>query len=127
LLFNKDWDANTYCSDSCRKPKIKPNSLGLSFESRILALLSQREAAQGAAAIVTCDEAEEETLKDRSESRSEGVSDEEKPSSQSLCEHMNAVDKQRGEILITQDGTVLDTSFAKGLMELILPTCSDAF
>jgi hypothetical protein len=63
IVVQKNWDSITYCSDSCRKHKIKPNSLDMAFESKILELLSQRRVARGADAFVTCEEAEEETLK----------------------------------------------------------------
>jgi hypothetical protein len=63
VVVQKNWDSITYCSDSCRKHKIKLNSLDMAFESKILEPLSQRGVAQGAEAVVTCEEAEEETLK----------------------------------------------------------------
>jgi hypothetical protein len=63
VVVQKNWDSVTYCSDSCRKHKIKPNSLDMAFQSKILELLSQRRVAQGAEAVMTCEEAEEETSK----------------------------------------------------------------
>ncbi|KAH8793625.1 hypothetical protein F5882DRAFT_437348, partial [Hyaloscypha sp. PMI_1271] len=63
--WEKNWHAITYCSDSCRKNKIRPNSLDTMFESKILSLLSRRRIIQGLTATVTCEEAEREVLQDK--------------------------------------------------------------
>jgi hypothetical protein len=62
VVVQKNWDLITYCSVSCRKAQDQAEFSRYCF-SVILELLSQRMVAQGAEAVVTCEEAEEETLK----------------------------------------------------------------
>jgi hypothetical protein len=134
-LLQKNWDAVTYCSDSCRKNKIRPNSLDTTFESKILALLAHRGTIHGLAASVTCEEAEQEVL----ENKKHGHPDERDPETLHESPEDTKIDSQpsrtrercrqaarrlaaRGEIIITQNGKVVDPSFAKGVMELKLPS-----
>jgi hypothetical protein len=131
----KNWDAITYCSDSCRKNKIRPNSLDTTFESKILALLAHRRTIHGLAASITCEKAEQEALDNNKNVKP----DEEDPETVRESPGDTRIDSQptrtrercrqaarrlaaRGEILITQNGKVVDPSFAKGVMELKLPS-----
>jgi hypothetical protein len=129
VVVQKNWDSITYCSDPCRKHKIKPDSLDIAFESKILELLSQRRVAQGADAVVACEEAEEETLKkydplnvtDIEDISGEGSKSQRKSKPLRVRERCRQAARRlaaRGEILITQDGKAVDPSFAKGVMEL---------
>lgn len=134
--MQKNWEAITFGSDSCRKNKIRPHSLDTAFESKILALLAQRRAIHGLAAKVTCEEVEQEVLCDGQKPQSEeGHSDAVVPSqpdgtkavSQSSrtrerCRQAARRLGARDEIFITQDGKVVDPSFAKGVMQLKLPS-----
>lgn len=150
--IQKDWESISYCSDSCRKHKIKPHSLDTAFESKIMTLLRQRRLTQGVGAIVTCEEAESEVLKELEVSKLskqtqpplstttffneatnvnevEGVMGEagtrepRDPSrTRERCRQAARRLAARGEVLITQEGKVVDPSFAKGVMELKLPT-----
>ncbi|KAL2071352.1 hypothetical protein VTL71DRAFT_12587 [Oculimacula yallundae] len=140
--WEKNWDSITYCSDSCRKHKIKPGSVDIAFESKILALLKARRAVQGTVAMVTCEEAEEEISKERASisidkldggeqstlsSQKEGVGESRDPpsvlKSREKCRQAARRLASRGEIVITQSGKVVDPSFAKGVMELKFPSC----
>jgi hypothetical protein len=110
--------------------------LDTAFESKILSLLSERRAIQGPAASVICEEAEEEALKDKKnlqssredsgiaiESTSEAL--EVAPRRSKTRERCRQAARRlavRGEILITQYGKVVDPIFAKGVMELKLPS-----
>ncbi|KAK6579619.1 hypothetical protein PZA11_007855 [Diplocarpon coronariae] len=135
----KNWETITYCSDSCRRHRIKPKSLDLAFESTILSLLSERRATHGPAAVVTCEEAEEQVLR----GRRPGVADEDRapvareapddavqepwgrissPSrTRERCRQAARRLAARGDIVITQAGKPVEPSFAKGVMELKLP------
>jgi len=107
--------------------------LDTSFESKILFLLSQRRAVQGSADVVTCEEAEKGTLEDakfnqeqdqRAFSKSSDLKLEGTPDTgrtRERCRQAAWRLAAKGEILITQDGKVVDPSFAKGTMELKLP------
>ncbi|EKD13788.1 uncharacterized protein L3040_005595 [Drepanopeziza brunnea f. sp. 'multigermtubi'] len=145
--WEKNWASVTYCSDSCRKHKVrpKPHSLDLSFESKILSLLSERRAVQGPAAVVTCEEAEEETLQERKWRVAEdhnhtGPAGDSRNSLDHVPGHVQAQAHAqppsktrercrqaarrlaaRGDIVITQNGKVVEPSFAKGVMELKFP------
>ncbi|PVH80718.1 hypothetical protein DL98DRAFT_183079 [Cadophora sp. DSE1049] len=136
--WEKNWDAITYCSDSCRKHKIKSNSMDVSFESKILSLLEERRFTQGSAAVVTCEEAEEEVMKDRkpdiqeTEEHSTPISPDgadmeprelTNPSRvQERCRQAARRLAARGEIVVTQNGKVVDQSFATGVMKLKFPS-----
>ncbi|CAL3971343.1 unnamed protein product [Diplocarpon coronariae] len=137
--WEKNWETITYCSDSCRRHRIKPKSLDLAFESTILSLLSERRATHGPAAVVTCEEAEEQVLR----GRRPGVADEDRapvareapddavqepwgrissPSrTRERCRQAARRLAARGDIVITQAGKPVEPSFAKGVMELKLP------
>ena len=125
----KNWDTIKYCSDSCRKHKIMPNSLDTVFESKILSLLTTRRATLGAAALVTCEEAEDEALKEEASSidvdgNENGTSTSQKEKHSRIRERCRQAARRlaaKGEILVTQNGQVVDPSFAKGTMELRLP------
>jgi hypothetical protein len=130
VVVQKNWDSITYCSDSCRKHKIKPNSLDTAFESKILELLSHRRVAQGADAVVICEEAEEKTFKKYDPLNVTDIEDisEEGSKSQGKSKPLRIRQRSRqaarrlaarGEI--TQDGKAVDPSFAKGVMELKFP------
>jgi hypothetical protein len=86
----------------------------------------------GAAAVVTCEEAEEEALKEearKNDVRDQGQEDgtstaqhqEKPPRSRERCRQAARRLAAKGEILVTQEGQVVDPSFAKGIMELKLP------
>ncbi|CZT02765.1 uncharacterized protein RAG0_09784 [Rhynchosporium agropyri] len=141
--WEKNWDSITYCSDSCRRHKIKPGSVDVAFESKILSLLGQRRLVQGPAALVTCEEAEEEVLNERASSSMNGTEEQATLSSQEegdvdvelrgqsnlhlsksreRCRQAARRLAARGEIVVTQNGKVVDPSFAKGIMELKFPS-----
>ncbi|PBP16563.1 hypothetical protein BUE80_DR012689 [Diplocarpon rosae] len=137
--WEKNWDTIAYCSDSCRKHKVKPRSLDLSFESTILSLLSERRAIHGPAAVVTCEEAEEQVLRERRP----GVAGEaveavvrdapdaavpepsrrasSPPRTRERCRQAARRLAVRGDIVITQAGKMVEPSFAKGVLELKFP------
>jgi hypothetical protein len=107
-----------------------------SFEAKIVSLLSQRRTAQGLAATVTCEEAEQEVLQEREVSRPgesnsgaviQPVSEtigfvlQQPAKTRERCRQAARRLAARGEILITKDGKVVDPSFAKGVMEVKLP------
>ncbi|KAG0651832.1 hypothetical protein D0Z07_1083 [Hyphodiscus hymeniophilus] len=110
------------------KHKIRPNSLDTAFESKILSLLTQRRSTLGTKAVVTCGEAEEETLKDEagladSSGQAHGgdvAPDQKPPRSRERCRQAARRLAAKGEVLVTQGGQVVDPSFAKGTMELKL-------
>jgi hypothetical protein len=128
FFSQKNWEAITYCSGSCRKNKVKPNSLDTTFESKILSLLTQRRVIRGPAATETREKAEAEALKENKNHQLEEVD------SRAVLESTPEVDRgaqqtsrthercrqaarrlaARGEILITPYGKVVDPSFAKG-------------
>jgi hypothetical protein len=104
-----------------------------------LSLLNERKKAQGAAAVVTCEEAEAGVLSELKSSKNDSQCDEKAEESASPGESLSAKDRKsqpprirercrqaarrlaaRGFILITQNGKVVDPSFAKGVMELKL-------
>ncbi|KAH6713056.1 hypothetical protein BKA61DRAFT_608419 [Leptodontidium sp. MPI-SDFR-AT-0119] len=137
--WKKNWDAITYCSDSCRKHKVKHNSIYVAFETKIISLLQDRRAIRGLAAVVTCEEAEKEVLKERksdtaddTEHHSAVVSPEEAdidprgpPTPSKTRERCRQAARRlvaRGEVVVTQSGKVVDPSFAKGVMELKFPS-----
>ena len=103
----------------------------MAFESKILEVLSRRRVAQGADAVVTCEEAEAETLKydhlktpNLEEISEEGSEPQTKSKPLRIRERCRQAARRlaaRGEILITQDGKAVDPSFAKGVMELKFP------
>ena len=106
------------------------------FESKILSLLSRRRIIQGLTATVTCEEAEREVLQDKKnfqpdegssgtafQSSLEGTKAASEPSrTRERCRQAARRLAARGEILITQDGKVVDPSFAKGVIELKFPS-----
>jgi hypothetical protein len=105
FFSQKNWEAITCCSDSCRKKGggIKPNSLDTTFESKILSLLAQRRVSQGLAASVTCEEVEEEALKikmnshlEKGESRAVSESNPRMVERQSLQGRVRDTGKQPG-------------------------------
>ncbi|KAH7419888.1 hypothetical protein BKA64DRAFT_651929 [Cadophora sp. MPI-SDFR-AT-0126] len=136
--WEKNWDAITYCSNSCRKHKIKPNSIDVSFESKIISLLEERRCTQGQGAAVTCEEAEEEVMKDWKPDIRHSVEQPalispdgvdkgtqeplNPPRTRERCRQAARRLAERGEIVVTQGGKVVDPSFAKGLMELRFPS-----
>ena len=79
---------------------------------------------------MTCEEAEEEALKETEERESEvnvqpseGTSKQSEPSrTRERCRQAARRLAARGEILITQEGQVVDPNFARGVMELKLPS-----
>jgi Protein of unknown function (DUF3253) len=108
--------------------------LDTAFESKILALLFLRRTSQGFTAAVTCEEVEREVLQDKKKvlpdvrglgvgmltgTREAGLSSQ--PSrTRERCRQAARRLAARGEILITQDGKVVDPSFAKGVLQLTL-------
>jgi len=126
VVIQKNWDSITYCSDSCRKHKIKPDSLDIAFESKILELLSQRRVAQGADAVVSWRRHFKKVwsslnVTDIEDISEEGSKSQGKSKPLRIRERCRQADRRlavRGEILITQDGKAVDPSFAKGVMEL---------
>jgi len=105
-------------------------------------LLNERKKAQGAAAVVTCEEAEADVLSELKKSpKNRSQYSEEAEESASPGESLGAKDLKsqpprtrercrqaarrlatRGSVLVTQNGKVVDPSFAKGVMELKLPS-----
>ncbi|KAH7350899.1 hypothetical protein BKA65DRAFT_499254 [Rhexocercosporidium sp. MPI-PUGE-AT-0058] len=124
----------TYCSDSCRKHKIKPNSIDVAFESKILSLLQDRRAIQGSAAVVRCEEVEEEVLKERKSDNVQGKdggseaepheesADIEPSKTRERCRQAARRLVVKSEVVVTQSGKVVNPSFAKGVMELKFPS-----
>jgi hypothetical protein len=101
---------------------VRPGSLDIAFESKILALLKERKTVFGSKALVTCEEAEEQTLREESEKREE--LDVKEPSLERVRERCRQAARRlaaRGEVVVTQQGKEVDPSFAKGTMELKLP------
>jgi hypothetical protein len=109
--------------------------LDTTFESKILALLAQRRTTHGLAAGIACEEAEQEALeygkhvhpdeKDPEtvhESPGDARIDSQPSRTRERCRQAARRLAARGEILITQNGKVVDPSFAKGVMELRLPS-----
>jgi len=58
-------DVITLCSDSCRKRKVKPESVEMAFEGKILTMLRERRIVRSVEAVVTGEEAEGEVLRKR--------------------------------------------------------------
>jgi hypothetical protein len=60
--WEKNWDAITYCSDSCRKNKVRPGGLDERFEVGILGMLRRRReesrSGGGERGVLTCEEVE---------------------------------------------------------------------
>ncbi len=105
------------------------------FESKILALLAQRRTIHGLAASIACEEAEQEALEYRKhvhpnekdpetahESPGDARIDSQPSRTRERCRQAARRLAARGEILITQNGKVVDPSFAKGVMKLRLPS-----
>lgn len=99
-----------------------------------MSLLTQRKATYGQAAVLTCEEAEAETLSERQVAAEDGLDGKEdarnsegnkvnRPTrTRERCRQAARRLAARGEVLVTQNGKVVDPSFAKGVMELKLPS-----
>jgi HD superfamily phosphodiesterase len=109
--------------------------LDTTFESKILALLAHRQTIHGLAASITCEEAEQEALENKKhthpgeedpetarESPGDTRIDSQSSRTRERCRQAARRLAARGEILISQNGKVVDPSFAKGVMELKLPS-----
>jgi hypothetical protein len=102
--------------------KIRPNSLDIAFENAILSLLAQRKLICGQAAVVTCEDAEAELRKEATE-KMEGDDGIGRPSrTRERCRQAARRLASRGDVIVTQNGKIVDPSFAKGVMELKLPS-----
>lgn len=143
IHLKKNWDAITYGSDTCKKHRIKPNSPDTSFESKVLSLLRQRQQVQGSvAAVVTCEETESGVLSEldssklRSQEECLATNPDDLPSSAIIPAARKEPSRSReryrqaarrlaaiGEIEIMQDGRVVDSSFAEGVIHLSHVIC----
>lgn len=126
--FARNWDAIQYCSNSCRTTKLTGDDLA--FESTILEMLKERRAPK---ALLTCEDVENRLQVEKDEQPKEGTAASPETIDAQVLGMRKAAWRERcrraarrlhneKRIVILQDGKPVNPSFAKGTMQLALPS-----